>query len=420
MVNGVCGRISWWHPIDKLNCKAAGYFYGWVVSSWPGQIAFYSANSDRCQCNCPVGLGYCGHVNNCLDLYNDNNNCGACNRNCPNNFPNTHCSGGGCQCNAMHGYCGGNGCIPLTTNENCGGCGRQCPADMHCDGSGTCVCNANIWGNDDNNCGACRRRCANGHSCRSGQCVCTADIMNDSNHCGGCGNVCPRGTRCGGGQCVCAKDQCGNLCLDFQTHPRNCGGCGNVCPSGICHLGQCYTPTEPDDPTVCRLKDGVVNGGFDNATLGYGWDVVTQTGQSNAGYGFDGGASSSPNSAAISILNGYLEIHQKVQLCPNTEYALTYNIRKVGGTPGAYCVSAAVAAGQNTGAKVLPVNGGWESVGPMFIQVGQKSPWSRPWDSITFSDDGVFAYANLGIGMSCSGASAWSTFRIDDVSIYPV
>lgn len=81
---------------------------------------------------------------------------------------------------------------------------------------------------------------------------------------GGCGNVCPRGTKCGGGQCVCAKDQCGNLCLDFQTHPRNCGACGTVCPSGICHNGACYTPdpSEPVDPNVCVKKDAIVNGGF--------------------------------------------------------------------------------------------------------------------------------------------------------------
>lgn len=83
---------------------------------------------------------------------------------------------------------------------------------------------------------------------------------------------------------MCAKDQCGNLCLDFQTHPRNCGACGTVvrpvplpppslaratdpavqCTSGICHLGQCYTPdpATPVDPTVCVKRDAIVDGGF--------------------------------------------------------------------------------------------------------------------------------------------------------------
>ncbi|EJD34849.1 hypothetical protein AURDEDRAFT_188920 [Auricularia subglabra TFB-10046 SS5] len=383
MVNDVCGRISWWHFIDKLNCKAAGYFYGWVVSSWPGRIAFYSANSDRCQCNCPVGLVQRQQQLRRLQPQ------------LPEQLPE----------HALQRRR-----VPvqrdarLLRRERLHPAHRRTRIAAGAGASAPRTCTATAAGR------VFAARTSGGT---------TATIAGRAAG-GGCGNVCPRGTRCGGGQCVCAKDQCGNLCLDFQTYPRNCGSCGNVCPSGICHLGQCYTPTESDDSTVCRPRDGVVNGGFDNATMGYGWDVVTQTGQSNAGYGFDGGASSSPNSAAVSILNRYLEIHQKVQLCPNTEYALTYNIRKVGGTRGAYCVSAAIAAGQNTGAQVLPVDGGWESMGPIFIQVGQKTPWSRPWDPITFSDDGVFAYANLGIGMSCSAASAWSTFRIDDVSIYPV
>ncbi|KZV96551.1 hypothetical protein EXIGLDRAFT_732982 [Exidia glandulosa HHB12029] len=425
MVSGICGQIAWYHPIDKVNCKIAGYFYGWVVSTWLGQLAFYSANTDRCQCNCPDNKGYCSYVDNCLDLRTDSGNCGGCARSCSGLYgSHTHCENWGCACDAGWGWCGGGACTPLNTQQNCGGCGRSCPDDMHCEGSGDCVCNANIWGNDDNNCGACRRKCANGHSCQGGTCVCTADIMNDSNHCGGCGNVCPRGTKCGGGQCVCAKDQCGNLCLDFQTHPRNCGACGTVCPSGICHNGACYTPdpSEPVDPNVCVKKDAIVNGGFDNGTIGYGWDPVTVTGTTNIGYGFDAGATSAPNSANIGIYNGYVELDQQMTLCPSTEYAFTFNVRKVGGTPGAYCWIASVIAGQNTGAKVLNPDGAMESVGPFWVSVGEKPAWGGGWgwEPITFSDDGKFAYAQIGIGMSCDGANAWSYFRIDDVSVYPV
>lgn len=115
------------------------------MSTWLGQLAFYSSNTDRCQCNCPGDLGYCARADNCLSLRTDSANCGACDRSCPNAYAHSHCDNWQCACDAGFGWCGGPGCAPLDTQANCGGCGRACPGDMHCEGSGDCVCNANIW-----------------------------------------------------------------------------------------------------------------------------------------------------------------------------------------------------------------------------------------------------------------------------------
>lgn len=60
------------------------------------------------------------------------------------------------------------------------------------------------------------------------------------------------------------------------------------------------------------------------------------------------------------------------------------------------------------------------SIGPFWFNVPVKPFWSRPWDSITYSDNGVFAYAKIDIGLSCSeSGGVESTFVIDDVSVYP-
>lgn len=126
-------------------------------------------------------------------------------------------------------------------------------------------CDTNFYGNDNNNCGGCNWQCPTQYDfqCESGSCVCVADTQNDSNNCGNCGWQCPYKTHCSKGGCVCNDDQCGNLCVDFQSHPRNCGSCGNVCASGYCFEGACYEPpTQVAGAPVCYATDAVKNGGF--------------------------------------------------------------------------------------------------------------------------------------------------------------
>jgi hypothetical protein len=141
-------------------------------------------------------------------------------------------------------------------------CGAFCP-DGHQLCHGKCL---DYTSNDNNNCGECDYKCATDRlfDCKSGQCVCAADTQNDSKNCGGCGNVCPYKTHCNGGGCVCDDDQCGNLCVNLQSHPRNCGTCGDVCSTGYCFEGQCVDPsgTPTGSAPTCLATDAVKNGGF--------------------------------------------------------------------------------------------------------------------------------------------------------------
>jgi hypothetical protein len=149
--------------------------------------------------------------------------------------------------------------------------------DAYCPG-GNPLCHGQCLtytGNDNNNCGGCDYKCNTGmhYECQSGQCVCTADIQNDSSNCGGCGRTCPYKTHCSGAACVCNDDQCGNLCVALQSHPRNCGSCGHVCSTGYCFEGQCVDvsglATSTDSAPVCYPTDAVKNGGFGKSTYSY-------------------------------------------------------------------------------------------------------------------------------------------------------
>lgn len=87
---------------------------------------------------------------------------------------------------------------------------------------------------------------------------CISVRSRDPNNCVSCGATCPHGTHCAGDHRAYSVNHCGNMCLNFLTHPRNYGGCGNVCDSGYCWQGQCYNLP----PDVCVPVDGFMNGGF--------------------------------------------------------------------------------------------------------------------------------------------------------------
>jgi len=93
------------------------------------------------ECMCPEGLTFCGSCNGgvcsgqCVDLVNDDTNCGACGARCESNVPQAleACVYGRCErtCENGWGDCNGNrsdGCETHVAADpkNCGGCGIVC------------------------------------------------------------------------------------------------------------------------------------------------------------------------------------------------------------------------------------------------------------------------------------------------------
>jgi hypothetical protein len=150
---------------------------------------------------CPEGRASCG--GQCVDLQNDNENCGSCGNVCG---AGTCCNEGACvsTCEAGRTFCGGL-CYDLQNDpENCGACGNVCASDSICTG-GACV------------------------------------------PCSGQGGY---------------RDVCDNRCVNLRTDPYNCGECGHSCnvdcPSGftgVCSQGtscNCVpgTPAPPLPPNT--------------------------------------------------------------------------------------------------------------------------------------------------------------------------
>ncbi len=196
---------------------------------------------------CTTGT-VCGGA--CVDLRNDDANCGACGTKCG---AGTACKAGQCvlTCGAKLTACGG-ACVDVQSDDaNCGGCGNPCGAGTACVG-GQC---ATLCGSATNTaivlCGG----------------VCT-DTSYDPNNCGGCGKKCnganATNTTCGGGQCgvICAAgfadcngDPSDGCEENLTTSTANCGGCGQACTVGACSAGQCPPdpewasgPASPDSP----------------------------------------------------------------------------------------------------------------------------------------------------------------------------
>lgn len=87
-------------------------------------------------CACPTGQALCG--DRCIDIMNDPDHCGACDKACDA----THgCSNGSCSCSRTESACA-TGCSDLQTDaKNCGSCGKACGAGQTC-AAGVCK---NTW-----------------------------------------------------------------------------------------------------------------------------------------------------------------------------------------------------------------------------------------------------------------------------------
>ncbi len=166
---------------------------------------------------CQAGQAVCNAM--CVDVLSDNNNCGACNKQCGQGQT---CSAGACVCSGTLTNCNGVCVNAATDGTNCGTCGNAC--------TGGLVCSAGV--------------CSG--SCMAGEMVCDgnscANIATDPTHCGSCTNKCQGGQSCAGGSCVCAGGQttCNGVCTDTMTSVTNCGGCNVACtPGQVCSAGHC-------------------------------------------------------------------------------------------------------------------------------------------------------------------------------------
>ncbi|KXJ96287.1 hypothetical protein Micbo1qcDRAFT_170134 [Microdochium bolleyi] len=218
-------------------------------------------------------------------------------------------------------------------------CGAYCQNGAPFCGGGSRQC---VSSTDDNNCEECGSSCntAAKFACRGSKCTCIADVRNDNKNCGGCGNVCPFKTKCGGGSCNCVDDRCGNLCVDFKTHPRNCGACGVVCQSGFCWQGKCLDPLTLPTPTgnappVCLATDAVKNGGFDNLENGgasaTSWFLKAQSGGASLAFVGSGNSQSGSNAAVLTTVmpsvlkfSNRVSMAQTITLCAGKQYELTF------------------------------------------------------------------------------------------------
>ncbi len=206
-----------------------------------------SVDDDHCgQCNndcgtgegCDDGICCDGEFTNCggqcIDLVSDDDHCGVCENQCTTGVAGAtaFCSQSSCveQCtDTSHTLCDGDErCADLDTDiEHCGSC------EVSCDNApenGTPIC-------ED---GACSFQCNTNFEECGGECWPTDDFDDDIDNCGECGNVCddaPAASTqvCEDGTCSYICDEgltdCGDLCVNTDSHWAHCGSCNDPCGS---------------------------------------------------------------------------------------------------------------------------------------------------------------------------------------------
>lgn len=119
-----------------------------------------------CECICcPHGLSKCGKCT-CVDLQNDDNNCGSCGHAC---ISSSTCINGHCSCNTCGDagknpysqVCGGQ-CVDTAADPtNCGSCGNVCPDTVN---GFTGICNCGV-------CDGCSGAIGGFWCCQTGKCT---------------------------------------------------------------------------------------------------------------------------------------------------------------------------------------------------------------------------------------------------------
>ncbi|KAJ1323217.1 hypothetical protein MN608_11363 [Microdochium nivale] len=248
------------------------------------------------------------------------------------------------------------------TRDRCGG---YCPGGRPFCGGGGGSTGSCVSATDTDNCEECGQSCnaALGFTCSASKCTCSADLLSDDANCGACGYRCPSGTRCdGAGRCVCAAGQCGQLCLDFRTHPRNCGACGVACESGYCSGGVCVDPAavapSPTGPDGCLATDAVKNGGFE-ITSGTSASPWTVSGLTNASVAFARRITGNVVAKfSFTAATGTATVTQRITLCRSAEYAVSYSTA----TSGTGSLRVKLRATDGSGAERLFMAADWTGV----------------------------------------------------------
>jgi hypothetical protein len=182
----------------------------------------------------------------------------------------------GGECRAGLKECGGV-CIDVANDEkNCGACGKQCAAGLTCV-SGACIAGDGAAGSGgdasldqdaslDRDAGADRDARDDQSQVGDGS---DPDVeclppFNTAAQCGACNTPCtPPNRFCARvGEtydCVplCDTDafpkltECGTQCVDLLTDPYHCGRCFNVCPTLLCSGGQCVGENPGHAVSIC-------------------------------------------------------------------------------------------------------------------------------------------------------------------------
>ncbi len=193
-------------------------------------IAACPTGADHATCTRGVSPGTCCG-GSCIDTSADNRNCGDCGAACATG---QFCDNGTCEANTACtpatqmaacplaasgiGACCGTACVDIQNDDtNCGLCGNACPTGS------ACVLGACAW--PDGGTATCNP--GNPQGCPAGL---------TCNGAGGCSPFsCDGGaTSCIFGQGDYLGMCCNGVCVDPTQDPANCGTCGATCGSGLC------------------------------------------------------------------------------------------------------------------------------------------------------------------------------------------
>jgi hypothetical protein len=264
----------------------SGKIYGWIIEQGFKHVSIPGLGPNPCDCHnkvctgpgtggcqetkgwggrgcpCPRGQYQCDGT--CIDVQNDDSNCGSCGNACSGEQT---CQSGVCACpDAGQTYCSQSGACTDLSNDyhNCGSCGNACSIEGQTCVNGVCQCGGGFS--------------VPGHSSVWEVCgnACT-DVANDPNNCRTCGNACPGGASCQDMFCKCpdvftgkgyepgTPIYCDGSWSCLTSDSNNCGSCGNVCAEGqICTDGSCYDPCHnPDYPDYCSKLQGCTNLNWD-------------------------------------------------------------------------------------------------------------------------------------------------------------